>query len=125
MVVPAITTCLAPGFLAPECFALIGPAPVATFIGAACARMVLIVAGALCSSASFDAAAFLLDTVFMVLRVFWIMLGLCAEAMPTASAETSIAVFIVFAGFLFILSPYFFAGAVGFAAAAGAPGSRS
>jgi hypothetical protein len=94
-------------------------------VGWAC--IVLVVAAALggAPSASFDAAVFLLDTAFMVLRVFWIMLGLCAEAMPTASAETSIAVFIVFAGFLFILSPYFFAGGPDFAAAAGAPGSRS
>src|SRR6202171_1445957 len=40
--------------------------------------------------ASFEAAVALLLTPFMVLRVFWIMLGLWAEAKPAASTQTKI-----------------------------------
>src|SRR3979490_1163597 len=40
--------------------------------------------------ASFDQAVALLLTPFMVLRVFWIMLGLWAEAKPAASTQTKI-----------------------------------
>ena len=58
-------------------------------------------------------------TVFMVLRVFWIMLGLWAEAKPAASTQTKIVV--VNAGF--IMSPYFFTGGPGLLA--GPAGSRS
>src|SRR5208282_6235197 len=54
--------------------------------------------------ASFEAAVALLLTVFIVLRVFWIMLGRWAEARPAASTETRIVVVIVIAGFVFILS---------------------
>ena len=55
----------------------------------------------------------------MVLRVFWIMLGLCAEARPAAITQTRV----VTIGFIFILSPYFFTGGPGLLA--GAAGSRS
>src|SRR6266849_1247075 len=40
--------------------------------------------------ASFEAAVSWLLTAFMVLRVFWIMLGLWAEAKPAASMQTRI-----------------------------------
>src|SRR5260370_17940746 len=49
--------------------------------------------------ASFEAAVSWLLTAFMVLRVFWIMLGLWAEAKPAASTQTRI----VRVGFVFIL----------------------
>jgi hypothetical protein len=55
-------------------------------------------------SAWFEAALALLLTPFMVLRVFWIMLGLWAKAKPAASTETRIVVVIAMAGFIFILS---------------------
>src|ERR1035438_2845866 len=54
--------------------------------------------------ASFDAAVARLLTPFIVLRVFWIMLGLWAEAMPAASTQTRIVVVIAIAGFIFIPS---------------------
>src|SRR5208283_4779133 len=54
--------------------------------------------------ASFEAAVALLLTVFIVLRVFWIMIGLWAEAKPAASTETRMVVVMVIAGFIFILS---------------------
>src|SRR5258706_4219278 len=41
-------------------------------------------------SAAFEAAVALLLTPFMVLRVFWIMLGLWAEAKPAATTQTRI-----------------------------------
>src|SRR5258708_4406352 len=53
--------------------------------------------------ASFEAAAALLLTVFMVLRVFWIMLGLWAEAKPAASMQPRIVVVVVNAGFIMSL----------------------
>jgi biotin transporter BioY len=53
----------------------------------------------------------------MVARVFWIMLGLWAEAKPAAITQTRI----VTVGF--IVSPYFFAGGTGLLA--GPAGSRS
>src|SRR6266852_9361090 len=53
--------------------------------------------------ASFEAAVSWLLTAFMVLRVFWIMLGLWAEAKPAASTQTRI----VRVGFVFILSLLF------------------
>jgi len=71
--------------------------------------------------ASFEAAVALLLTVFMVLRVFWIMLGLWAEAKPAASMQPRIVVVVVNAGF--IMSPYFFTGGPGLLA--GPAGSRS
>ena len=79
-------------------------------------------AGALCGTprASFEAAAAWLLTVFIVLRVFWMMLGLWAEAKPTAITPTRIVVVIVIAGF--IVSPYFFTGGATLLAD---PGSRS
>src|SRR5580658_9397420 len=55
------------------------------------------------ASASFDAAAAWLLTAFIVLRVFWIMLGLWAEARPAASTATRMVVVLVMAGFLFIV----------------------
>jgi hypothetical protein len=59
-----------------------------------------------------------------VLRVFWMMRGLWAEAKPAASTETRIVAVIVIAGFIFILSlSYFFTGGPGWLA--GAAGSRS
>ena len=62
----------------------------------------------------------LLLTAFIVLRVFWIMLGLWAQAEPAASTQTRI--FCV--GFIFIASlPYFFPGVPGLPA--GVAGSRS
>ena len=63
----------------------------------------------------------LLFTPFMVLRVFWIMLGLWAEAKPAASMQPRIIVVVVNAGF--IMSPYFFTGGPGLLA--GPAGSRS
>ena len=75
-------------------------------------------------SASFEAAVALWLTTFIVSRVFWIVLGLWAGAKPAASTETRIAVVIVMAGFVFILSPYFFTGVPGLLAA-GDAGSRS
>src|SRR5258708_23070391 len=41
-------------------------------------------------SAAFEAAVALFLTPFMVLRVFWIMLGLWAEAKPAATTQTRI-----------------------------------
>src|SRR5450759_1910356 len=42
--------------------------------------------------ASFEAAVALSRTVFIVLRVFWIMLGLWAVARPAASTQTRIVI---------------------------------
>src|SRR4029077_4217129 len=53
--------------------------------------------------ASFEAAVALLLTPFMVLRVFWIMLGLWAEAKPAASTQTKIVVVVANAGFIMSL----------------------
>src|SRR4030081_378774 len=53
--------------------------------------------------ASFEAAVALLLTVFMVLRVFWIMLGFWAEARPAASTQLRIVVVVVNAGFIMSL----------------------
>src|SRR4030081_1773569 len=53
--------------------------------------------------ASFEAAVALLLTVFMVLRVFWIMLGLWAEARPAASTQLRIVIVVVNAGFIMSL----------------------
>lgn len=69
--------------------------------------------------ASFDAAVLLLLTAFIVFRVFWMMLGLCAKAEPATS--TQIRIFTV--GFVFIPSSYFFTGVP--ALPAGDAGSRS
>lgn|SRR5271156_6503001 len=74
--------------------------------------------------ASFDAAVAWLLTAFMVSRVFWIILGLWAEAKPAAMTETRIVVVIVIAGFIFIVSSYFFTGGPGLLAAT-TVGSRS
>jgi hypothetical protein len=51
-------------------------------------------------SAAFEAAAELSCTAFMVVRVFWITLGLWAAASPEASTQIRI----VFVGFIFIPS---------------------
>src|SRR5271156_6681660 len=74
--------------------------------------------------ASFDWAVAWLLTAFMVSRVFWIILGLWAEAKPAAMTETRIVVVIVIAGFIFIVSSYFFTGGPGLLAAT-TVGSRS
>src|SRR5450755_2941364 len=73
-------------------------------------------------SAWFEAAVALLLTPCIVARVFWIMLGLWAEARPAASTHPRIVVAIVIAGF--IVSPYFLAGGVP-GLLAGPAGSRS
>jgi hypothetical protein len=63
------------------------------------------------AKAWFEAAVALLLTPFIVLRVFWITLGLWAEARPAAIPQARIVAVMLIAGF--IVSPYFFAGGAG------------
>ena len=68
-------------------------------------------------SASLEAAVLFCCTVFNMARVFWMIWGFCAQAIPAASVQTRMTVV------RFIVSPYRFAGCPGLAAAP--DGSRS
>src|SRR5580658_4604578 len=79
-----------------------------TAVPLAVAALVAFEAAGGAPKASFDAAVARLFTPFIVLRVFWIMLGFWARAKPPASAQTRIVVVVVImtgiAGFIFIPS---------------------
>src|SRR5208337_4242429 len=103
-------------FASVEC-ACAGDADAETFAGAAtavppglaeaCLALAVAGAGLRMPTASFEAAVGLPLAALMLARVFWITLGLWAEAIPAASTETRIVVVIVMAGFVFILSLLF------------------